>query len=115
MPTDPFPPSVLIGTFQVIKYTKCTALIGAAAVAGAFTPAILRLMAEQNDTPLIMALSNPTPVAECTAEQAYRHTGVSSSVPREGDLSVSTGTLKRRWERCSAATLTIGSYAAIPT
>ncbi|CAH8636660.1 unnamed protein product [Dicrocoelium dendriticum] len=59
---------------EIVRYTKCTTLLGAAATPGAFSPRILQLMAELNETPLIMALSNPTSVAECTAEEAYIHT-----------------------------------------
>ncbi|KAF7257107.1 hypothetical protein EG68_06786 [Paragonimus skrjabini miyazakii] len=59
---------------EIIKYAKCTALIGAAAVPRTFTPSILNLMSDLNDRPLIMALSNPTKKAECTAEEAYRYT-----------------------------------------
>lgn len=59
---------------EIIKYTKCTALLGAAAMPKTFTPKILELMAQLNEKPLIMALSNPTKMAECTAEEAYKHT-----------------------------------------
>lgn len=62
---------------EAVKTLKPTILIGAAAIAGAFTPEILTLMGEHNEKPVIFALSNPTSKAECTAEQAYQYTNVS--------------------------------------
>ena len=66
----PEAPSLL----DAISQTRPTALVGVAAVPGAFDAAVLGKMADLNDTPVIFALSNPTSKAECTAEEAYAHT-----------------------------------------
>ncbi|NWS40549.1 MAON protein, partial [Probosciger aterrimus] len=59
---------------EVVQKVKPTAIIGAAAVAGAFTEKLLKDMAAFNERPIVFALSNPTSKAECTAEQCYRLT-----------------------------------------
>ncbi|XP_077018463.1 NADP-dependent malic enzyme isoform X2 [Tamandua tetradactyla] len=58
----------------IVQKLKPTALIGVAAIHGAFSEQILKDMAAFNERPIIFALSNPTSKAECTAEQCYNLT-----------------------------------------
>jgi malate dehydrogenase (oxaloacetate-decarboxylating)(NADP+) len=60
---------------EAVKALKPTAIVGVAAVGGAFTEAVLGEMARLNERPIVFGLSNPTSKAECTAEQAYAATG----------------------------------------
>jgi malate dehydrogenase (oxaloacetate-decarboxylating)(NADP+) len=59
---------------EIVRRVRPTALIGVSGHPGTFTPAILEVMKEYNERPIVFALSNPTSKAECTAEEAYRHT-----------------------------------------
>jgi malate dehydrogenase (oxaloacetate-decarboxylating)(NADP+) len=60
---------------SAIHAIKPTAIVGVAATGGAFSPDVLRAMAEHNERPIVFALSNPTSKSECTAEEACRYTG----------------------------------------
>ncbi|CEG49476.1 nad-dependent malic [Plasmopara halstedii] len=59
---------------DVIKRVKPTMLMGLSAAAGAFTQEAVEEMAKHTKQPIVFPLSNPTSVAECTAEQAYEWT-----------------------------------------
>ncbi|KAI7730480.1 hypothetical protein M8C21_019560 [Ambrosia artemisiifolia] len=59
---------------DAVKVIKPSVLIGTSGVGQTFTQDVVEAMAAINERPLIMALSNPTSQAECTAEQAYTWT-----------------------------------------
>ncbi|XP_065849219.1 NADP-dependent malic enzyme [Euphorbia lathyris] len=59
---------------EAVKAIKPTVLIGSSGVAKQFTKEVVEAVASINEKPLIMALSNPTSQAECTAEEAYTWT-----------------------------------------
>ena len=54
-----------------IESIRPTTIIGVSTIGGAFTQKVVESMSRINDRPVILALSNPTEHAECTAEQAY--------------------------------------------
>jgi malate dehydrogenase (oxaloacetate-decarboxylating)(NADP+) len=54
-----------------IQGIKPTTIVGVSTVGGTFTQQVIEAMSRINERPVILALSNPTEHAECTAEQAY--------------------------------------------
>lgn len=56
---------------KAIEKFKPTTIIGVSTMRGAFSKSVIETMAKINQQPIILALSNPTEHAECTAEQAY--------------------------------------------
>lgn len=65
----------LSNPLDIVKQLRPTALIGVSGKPGTFSRAILEATAAINTRPIVFALSNPTSMAECTAEEAYRYTG----------------------------------------
>ena len=57
-----------------IKTLRPTAIIGVSGTPRTFTQPVVEAMAALNTRPIIFALSNPTSMAECTAEEAYTWT-----------------------------------------
>ena len=60
---------------DTVKALKPTVLLGLSGQPQTFTKEIVEAMSEINERPVIFALSNPTSMAECTAEQAYKWSG----------------------------------------
>ncbi len=56
---------------DAVKELKPTAILGLSGQPQTFTKEIVEAMTANNNRPIIFALSNPTSMAECTAEQAY--------------------------------------------
>lgn len=62
-----------LNLLDAINTIKPHVLIGATGAAGIFRPEVIRAMADNQEQPIIFALSNPTAHAECTAEEAYEN------------------------------------------
>ncbi|MFU2210693.1 NAD-dependent malic enzyme [Solidesulfovibrio sp. C21] len=56
---------------RAVEELRPTVLIGVSTMGGAFNKDVVGAMSRVGDRPVILALSNPTEKAECTAEQAY--------------------------------------------
>jgi len=63
-----------IELLEVVKQVKPTALIGCSTIHGAFTEAVVKTMAKQNEHPIIFPLSNPTEKAEAVPSDLYQWT-----------------------------------------
>lgn len=59
---------------EAVKMVKPTALIGVSGQGSTFTEGIVKDLLHYSAHPVIMALSNPTTLAECTAHDAYTWT-----------------------------------------
>lgn len=59
---------------QAVEALQPTAIVGVSGKPSTFTQPVVEAMARLNARPIIFALSNPTSMAECTAEEAYTWT-----------------------------------------
>ncbi|CAM3983994.1 MULTISPECIES: oxaloacetate-decarboxylating malate dehydrogenase [Bacillus cereus group] len=73
----------VIGLAEVVKHVKPTILIGTSTVAGAFKEEIIKEMASHVERPIILPMSNPTPLAEAKPADLIKWT--------EGRALVATG------------------------
>ncbi|MED0933260.1 oxaloacetate-decarboxylating malate dehydrogenase [Bacillus mobilis] len=73
----------VIGLAEVVKHVKPTILIGTSTVAGAFKEEIIKEMASYVERPIILPMSNPTPLAEAKPADLIEWT--------EGKALVATG------------------------
>lgn len=63
---------------ELVQIVKPSVIIGASAMAALFTQEILQDMALFNERPIVFALSNPTSKSECTPQEAFNNTEVST-------------------------------------
>ncbi|PHB72740.1 NAD-dependent malic enzyme [Bacillus wiedmannii] len=73
----------IIGLAEVVKHVQPTILIGTSTVAGAFKEEIIKEMASHVERPIILPMSNPTPLAEAKPADLIEWT--------EGRALVATG------------------------
>jgi malate dehydrogenase (oxaloacetate-decarboxylating) len=72
-----------VALMDVVKNAKATVLIGVTARPGLFSKEILEQMAQNDERPVILPMSNPTAKSECTPEEVAKAT--------EGKGLVATG------------------------
>ena len=60
--------------YDVVKNAKPTILIGCSTAAGAFNEEVITAMREHAERPIIMPLSNPTPLSEADPKDLYKWT-----------------------------------------
>jgi len=64
----------ILDPVSIMKEFHPTALIGVSGKPNTFSKEVLETIAKDVERPIVFALSNPTSMAECTAEEAYRFT-----------------------------------------
>ena len=64
----------ILDLLGAVEALRPHAIIGVSGTPGMFSADVLTAMARHNERPIVLALSNPTSKAECTAEQAYAAT-----------------------------------------
>ena len=64
-----FDPATLYNLEDVVRHVAPTALVGASAIAGAFTEGAVRAMAARASRPIVLPLSNPNANSEATPAQ----------------------------------------------
>jgi malate dehydrogenase (oxaloacetate-decarboxylating)(NADP+) len=64
----------LTNPVSIVESVRPSVLIGVSGKPGVFSRAVLEAVARQTARPIVFALSNPTSLVECTAEEAYRWT-----------------------------------------
>lgn len=64
----------LLDFISAVEALRPTVIIGVSGKPSTFTKPVLEAMAKFNERPIVFALSNPTSMAECTAEEAYTWT-----------------------------------------
>ncbi len=63
-----------IGLAEVVKHARATVLIGVTAKPGLFSKEVLEQMAQNDERPVILPLSNPTAKSECAPEDVAKAT-----------------------------------------